>query len=153
MAKKDAAADLAVQMIQVLEAQRRLGPDAYPPTLRRLAELADPAAPDDLINKAIKKKPFKDRAVLILADDPNPPVILADDIDSFAAEPFLFELALNRLCSPESPTCDSARLKKLKLATKLRTPFGAAVARRLEAGDVPPGVAVVTVKKKKLFHL
>jgi nucleotide-binding universal stress UspA family protein len=140
-------------MVQVLEAQRRLGSDSYPPTLRRLAELTDPAAPDDLVRQAVKKKPFKDRAILVLSDDPNSPVILADDVEAVAAGPFLLEFALNRVCSPDSPTCDPARLKKLKWATKLKAPFAAAVARRLADGDVPPGVAVVTVKKKKLFHL
>jgi nucleotide-binding universal stress UspA family protein len=151
--KKDAAADLAGHLVQVLEAQRRLGSDSYPPTLRRLTELTDPATSDELVRQAVKKKPFKERAVLVLTDDPNPPVILADDVEPVANGPFLLEFALNRVCSPDSPTCDAARLKKLKWATKLKAPFAAAVARRLADGDVPPGVAVVTVKKKKLFHL
>lgn len=44
-AKRDAATELAEKMIQVLQAQRDLGPDSYPLPLRRLTELA--AAPVD----------------------------------------------------------------------------------------------------------
>ena len=64
--RKDAAADLAENMVRVLEAQRNLGSDSYPLTLRRLAELTDPGAAPELVQKAAgKKKPFGERTVAV----------------------------------------------------------------------------------------
>ena len=40
--KKDAAAELAEEMIGVLETQRRLGPDFYPLTVGRLVRFIGP---------------------------------------------------------------------------------------------------------------
>ena len=47
--KKDAATGLTERLLAVLEAQRGLGADAYPLTLRRLVELTqlDPIVPDE----------------------------------------------------------------------------------------------------------
>ena len=75
--KKDEAAELAGRMVQVLEAQRRLGSDSYSLTLRRLAELTDPAAPPELVRQAIaKRKEFAARVVAAHARDLDAPVAL-----------------------------------------------------------------------------
>src|SRR5262249_51339958 len=42
--KPDTARELAAKMVQTLEAQRGLGGGAYPLTVKRLVELADPQA-------------------------------------------------------------------------------------------------------------
>src|SRR5213076_668483 len=46
--KPDHATALAEKLLHTLEAQRALGADAYPLTLRRLAEQSDPQAPPEL---------------------------------------------------------------------------------------------------------
>ena len=62
--KVDEAVSLAERMLQVLDAQRSFGGDAYPPTLRHLGELCDGSPSDDLIVKATTKKGFTDKAVV-----------------------------------------------------------------------------------------
>src|SRR5262249_29779991 len=62
--KVDEAAQLAERMLQVLDAQRSFGGDAYPPTLRHLGELCDGATSQDLIVKAATKKAFTTKAVV-----------------------------------------------------------------------------------------
>jgi hypothetical protein len=151
--KRDAAAELAEKLVQVLEAQRGLGPASYPLTLRRLAELADPSAAPELIRKAAaKKKPFAERVVLVQAKNLDAPVFLAEDTDQQAASPPVLEFLLNSVCSPNNPTAGPTELKA-KLPAKLQKPFVAALGRRLEENDLPPGVAVIPVKTKKRLHL
>src|SRR5262249_13062713 len=145
-AKKDAATALAEKMVQVLEAQRHLGADSYPVTLRRLAELTDPAAPTELVLKAVaKRKPFGERAVPVQPKNLDSPVALSEDAEQLAASPLLLAFALDCICSPIKPTCAVSELKK-KLPARLKQLFETAVNRRLEANDLPPGVAVVPVK-------
>jgi hypothetical protein len=151
--KKDPAAELAEKMLHMLEAQRRLGGDSYPLPLRRLAELTDPAAPPEFVLKAAaRKKPFAERAVVARPKDLDAPVALAEDAEQLAASPLLLQSLLESVCTPASPTCDPGKLKT-KLAARLRQPFEAAVRRRIEANDFPPGVAAVPVKKKTHLHL
>jgi hypothetical protein len=151
--KKDPAAELAEKMLQVLEAQRQGGPDSYPLPLRRLAELADPAAPPELALKAAgKKKPFGERAVVARPRDLDAPVALAEDAERLAGSALLLQSLLESVCTPASPTCDPGKLKS-KVPARLKLPFEAAVRRRIEANDLPPGVAAVPVKKKTHLHL
>src|SRR5436309_16078859 len=99
--KKDAATELAEKMLQVLEARRGLGADAYPLTLGRLAELADPAAPAELVRRAAaKKKPFAERALAAQPKDLNSPVALAEDADLLAVSPQLLDFVLQSACTP-----------------------------------------------------
>src|SRR5438094_869236 len=109
--RKDEASELAANLVRVLEAQRSLGSTAYPLTLRRLAELTDPAAPPERLQAALKKRSFKDRAVCGHANHPNPPVALIEDVDQLAASPLLLESVLELLCTPTSPTCAVTKLK------------------------------------------
>jgi hypothetical protein len=152
-AKKDAATTLAEKLVQTLEAQRHLGPDVYPLTLRRLGELADPAASPELVQKAAaKRKPFLERVAVVQAKNLDAPVFLAEDATGVPASPPVLEFLLNLVCSPDSPTCDAAKLKG-KLPVKLRKPFEADLKRRLADKDLPPGVAVIPVKSKTHLHL
>jgi hypothetical protein len=152
-AKKDQAAILANNMVRVLEAQRSLGPESYPPTLRRLAELTDPAAPPELVQQAAaKRKPFGERVFAVRPKDLDSPVALAEDLERLAGGSRTLEYLLASLCSATEPTCDLARLKKT-LPTKLRRPFEAAFVHRIETRDLPPGVSILEAKKKKLLYL
>lgn len=151
--KREAATELAGQMVQVLEAQRRLGADSYPLTLRRLAELTDPGAPPELVQKAVgKKKPFGERTLAIKPKDLDSPVALAEDWEQLAGSPLLLDYVLQSVCTPSRPTCDVSKLKG-KIPARLKDVFEAAVNRRLQENRLPPGVAVVVVKKKNHLHL
>ena len=57
-AKKDAATELAEKMLRTLEAQRDLGTNAYPPTLRWLVELTDSTADAPTVQMSIIELPF-----------------------------------------------------------------------------------------------
>jgi hypothetical protein len=152
-AKSDVTTELAGNLLRVLEAQRSLGPQSYPIPLRRLAELTDPSAPPELVQKAAgKKKPFGERAVVVRPKDIDSPVALAEDVEQLAASPRSLEYLLASLCTPTEPTCDITRLKKA-LTPKLRKPFEAAFLRRIETRDLPAGVSMTEVKKKKLLFL
>lgn len=150
--KKDAATELAEKMLRVLQTQRELGTSAYPVTLRRLAELADPAAETQTIQKAVKKKTFGQRTVVAQAKNLDCPVALVEDAEQLAASPVLLEYLLESLCTTAKPTIEIAKLKN-KAPASVREAFGTALDRRLADNTLPPGVAVVTVKKKLHLHL
>lgn len=153
-ARKDAATQLAEQMLQVLEAQRQLGPDSYPLTLRRLAELTDPTAPPDLIQKAAgKKKLFGTR---VLAAFPKGGLdslaAFSEDADRLAACPALLESLLDSLCTMDNPICEVGKLKG-KVPSGLKQPLDEVVRRHIEQNTLPPGVAVVSIRDKPHLHL
>jgi len=56
---------LAQRLLSVLEAQRRLGEEAYPPTLRRLAELCGRKGPETEIRKAASSPTLTGRAAVV----------------------------------------------------------------------------------------
>lgn len=153
-AKKSPADELAEKMTAVLEGQRGLGADAYPLTLRRLAELTDPAAPADLILKAAvtKKQPFAGRVVVSLPKNLDAPAALAEDLAALADSPLLLRTLLAALCTSASPTCDPSKLKT-KVTAKLKPAFAAALDRRVREAALPDGVALVAVRKKQHLHL
>src|SRR5262245_21550010 len=98
-AKKDAATELAEKMLRALEAQRDLGINAYPPTLHRLAELVDPTADTQTVQKAVKKKAFLERATVVQPKNLDCPVSLVEDADKLAASLALLEYLLESLCT------------------------------------------------------
>lgn len=75
------AGELAARMLLVLEAQRRLGEGAYPPTLRRLAELCDHNASDTLVPKAASDAAMAERAVVVGKPVLDGLVVLREDIE------------------------------------------------------------------------
>ncbi len=153
--RKDSAPELAEKMLAVLEAQCALGKEAYPLTLQRLAELADPQAAPELIGKAVGKKPFKDRAVLASSKtkDPAGLVALADDTEQLADDARLLEFALGTLCTVEDPLWPLSKVKAQIENPKLRKPFEEAVARRVRENALPSGVGVRLEKNKPLLYL
>src|SRR5205814_10343813 len=56
---------LAKRMLAVLASQRRLGGAAYPPTLRRLAELCEIKASDTRVPKAANHPTMAERTVVV----------------------------------------------------------------------------------------
>ncbi len=151
-AKRDAATELAEKMLRALKEQRDLGPNAYPPTLRRLAELADPTADTQAAQKAVKKKAFLERAAVVQPKNLDCPVSLVEDADKLAASPALLEYLLESLCTTAKPTVDVPKLKK-KAPAYMQEAFGKALDQRIADDALPPGVAVITVKNKQHLHL
>ncbi|MBL8796007.1 MAG: hypothetical protein JNM56_19050 [Planctomycetia bacterium] len=152
-AKKSPADELAEKMTAALEAQRQSGTD-YPLSLRRLGELAEPAAPSDLVLKAAtsKKRPFAGRVVVSVAKNLDAPVALVDDLAALADSPRLLLVLLETHCTAAAPTCDPAKLRS-KVTANLKPAFAAALDRRVQSGHLPDGVALVAVKKKQHLHL
>lgn len=146
-AKRDAAAELAEVMARALEIMRGLGADSYPTTLRRLV---DPAAAGALIGRAVKRKAFSGRAVVIRPSDPDSPVALAEDAALLADSPAVLTYAMDRCRTPTQPACTVAKLKT-KLPLKLRKPFEESVRRRIEARTLPPEVGCLRDKRSYLL--
>src|SRR5947209_6826213 len=144
-ARKDPAAELAEKLLQVLEAQRGLGPDAYPPSLARLAALADAQAAPDRVARAVGRKPFTDRALVAQKKNPAAPVALLEDLDRLAADPRLLEAVLESVCTPQAPAWPPNKLKT-RIDARLRQPFEAAVARQIQDDALPPAVGCQRVK-------
>jgi hypothetical protein len=149
----DLAVSLATKLVAALAAQRDAGRDAYPPTLQRLVQLTDPQAPADLVQRALVKKPFKDRAVVVNIADPQSLVALAEDLDQLADDSRLLESILSSLCSPADPLWPLARLKAAIKNTKLRKPFADAVAGKIRNNALPPSVGCRMEKNKPLLYL
>src|SRR5262245_56045781 len=75
--KEAATVELADKLLRVLQSQRALGPEAYPLSVRRLAELTDPGAAPALLKKALNKRSFLEQAVRAHAKLPDAPIALA----------------------------------------------------------------------------
>src|SRR5262245_8566002 len=99
--KKDPAAELAVRLVDSLRQQKATG--VYPLTVKRLGELTDPLANEDLVAKATTKKPFIDEVILPQKKNPDAPVVLIEDEAVLADSPELLEFALNQLVTPSGP--------------------------------------------------
>ena len=90
--------ELAERMRLVLEAQRRLGADAYPPTLRRLAELCEVNASDIRVTKAADHEALTRTALVAAKENRKPgldaPVILRENIETEGVLRVLLRFAL-----------------------------------------------------------
>jgi hypothetical protein len=150
--KKDAATELAEQMVRLLESQRGLGAEAYPLTLQRLAEVADPQAPPALIEKAAGKKDFARHTVVAQKKNLQAPVALTEDLEQLAASRILLEFVLESTCTPDAPASSITRLKA-QVVPALKKPLEAAVGRQVRDSSLPPSVGALQVKKTTQFYL
>ena len=79
---------LAQRMLLVLKSQRRLGTEAYPPLLRRIAELCELEASNTRVTKAASHGGFTGRAIVAAKTKNKPnldaPVVLREDVDGAA---------------------------------------------------------------------
>jgi hypothetical protein len=126
--KEDAAAKLAEELIQLLEARRGLGPDCYPLSVRRLLELANPNTSAALVEKAIAKRSFQQRVVIARAKNRAAPIALAGDLEWLAGSRLLLEFLLQSLRTPSNQAFSAAQLKA-KTSRKLQASFQAALRR------------------------
>ena len=161
-APKDDGSELAGRMIAVLEAQRRLGDGAYPPTLRRLAELCDLNGSDARVAKAAAHETVTDRAVVAAKSGakpgPDAPVVLRDDLDGRFATvfPALLRFALSAVPAKgktkESTAFTPAEVKG-RFVLELQKPVSGALEQGIERNDLPVGVAWVFTKGKPYVFL
>jgi hypothetical protein len=151
-AKKDVAAALAEKMLRSLAAQRQLGGDAYPLTLRRLAEVTEPTAALELVVKAAGTSAFKKQTLAIQPKNLDAPLALLEDAELIAGSAPALIFVLRLVCNAEKPTCDISKLKG-KIPIKLRAFFAAAVQRMIDEQRLPADVGVAAVRKKKHLHL
>jgi hypothetical protein len=152
-ASKDTATTLAEKLLAVLQAQRGLGKDAYPLTLQRLVELADPQALPEIVAKAIAKKPFKDCVVMACKKNLAGLIALAEDIEQLVTSPRLLESALQTLCTLASPLWPLGKVKDAIENVKLRKPFVDAITRQIRDNALPATVGVRMEKNKPLLFL
>ena len=154
IAKKDVAAELAEKMVQVLEAQRCLGGDDYPLTLRRLAELTDASAPAALILKASTlRKLFTDRVIVSKSKQLDALVALVEDAERLAACPALLEYVLRLTRTASNHAATVSQLKD-KVTLKLKKAFQQAITRQIDQESLPRTLGWLIINRsKKLFLL
>jgi hypothetical protein len=87
MARQDATGQRAARLVDTLRGRREQGDDAYPLTVARLRELAEPDAADPDVFKALAKKPFAQQIVVAGKKDPASPIALAEYAAALAASP------------------------------------------------------------------
>jgi hypothetical protein len=161
---KDDGSELAGRMLVVLEAQRRLGAEAYPPTLRRLAELCELNASDTRVTKAADRKAMADRAVVAAKAKGKPvldaPVVLKEDLEGeiTTALPGLLRYALAAVTSVvkekpvESTAFTLAEVGK-RLVPELQKPVLGALERGIERRELPEDVAWIIASGKPYLFL
>jgi hypothetical protein len=151
--KEAAAVELADKLLRVLQAQRALGPDAYPLTVRRLAELTEPGAAPALLRKALNKRSFLQQAVPAHGKLLDAPIALAADLDGLAASSLLLEFLMRQARTAATNAFTVSDLGK-KASGKVKKGFQDAVNRQIAQGILPPTVAWVSIRgSKKLFLL
>jgi hypothetical protein len=161
---KDDGSELARRMVLVLESQRTLGADAYPPTLRRLAALCDANPSDPRVAKAAAHKELTGRAVVAAKAKGKPlleaPVLLREDVDCnlAAALPALLRFAL----APVSTTSKGKTIETTaftpteitgRLVADLQKPLLEALELGMERQAFPTDVAWVLTKGKPYVFL
>jgi hypothetical protein len=158
MAKKPsrqeaAVIELADKLLQTLHAQRGLGTDAYPLTVKRLIELAAPDATPALVKKALNKRSFLQQAQPAHAKSPDAPIALAADMDHLASSPLLLEFLLRQARKAATQAFTVSKLKA-GAARKVQKPFQEAVNRQTGEGTLPPTAAWISIQgRKQLFLL
>jgi hypothetical protein len=126
--------------------------EGYPTTLAWLAELLGPGAPAEVLTKVASDRAFKGQVVLAVAGDAQAPVVLAGDEERLAASALLLEYAVGLLSTAEKPLHPPAKVAG-KLDKGIREAFEAALARRIEANDLPEAVVVEPVKDRPHLRL
>lgn len=155
---------LARRMISVLEAQRRLGGMAYPPTLRRLAELSETRGPENLIRKAAAAGAMGERTIVAARSGKNAildaPVVFKDDLerDLRSILAGLLRYALSPVVSKtKKGTTETTAFAPAEAAKRfipeLRERIEHSLTEGIKRRDLPAEVGWITVKGKPLIFL
>ncbi|MGA7496870.1 MAG: hypothetical protein WBX00_09090 [Isosphaeraceae bacterium] len=156
--------ELARRLLLVLESQRRLGAEAYPPLLRRIAELCELNASEPQVIKAASHKAFTEAAIVAARKGRGPsldaPVILREDVDRGVQ--WILIALLRFALAPVSKqtngkTSETTAFTADESMKRLVPELQKAVAGALDAGSkqhiLPGDVGWVVVKGKPLFFL
>jgi hypothetical protein len=148
--KKKPAEELSEDLVRVLVRLRDTAD--YPTTLERLIEQTGLSAPAAVQKRALRREPFRSRAVLGASAQPGAPVALVEDADRLAASPLLLRHALTAARSADNQAVAVDDLKK-KVHKTLQGPFRDAVSRQAAEHALPDGIGVLFSKKKPLLFL
>jgi hypothetical protein len=155
---------LARRMIKVLESQRRLGGEAYPPTLRRLTELCESRGSEAAIRKAATTAPMAERTTVLARKGKtliiDAPVAFNEDIqgDLTAALPGLLRFALSPVTSKtkkgirETSAFTSAEAAK-RVLPELKQRLEDAVRAGIAGQSLPRAVGWIAKGEPLLFLL
>ncbi len=148
--------ELAQKLVRTLEQERERGA-GYPLSLRRLLELAAPAAGTRLVGQALAAPEFATRAELGLKSTKtkpalDSPVALTTDRDRLAASPLLLDAALRAARTKTRQAAAPAALAG-KVAVGLKPSFLEHLSRLLEANHMPPGFGWLALGRTKQIFL
>jgi hypothetical protein len=141
---------LARQLVDRLEAQRQLGPDTYPLTLTRLAELCGPGISKPMLTKACKLPAFAERVVVAGKKPPAALALLREDIHETLSSHRLWDGLVKAARLATKRITDLFALSKLQkeLSPELQSPFAAAA----EHGP-PTGVGWMWLNGEKCYFM
>jgi hypothetical protein len=158
--KKSPAAELAEKLVVLLESRRVAGAQGDPLTLDAALRQVDPSADMKTLMSAVATKTFKDRAVVAKTKSAKfpqqqaakVPVALIEDVAHLATSPAVLELALR---VKRTATVHAFSISELSAAigTKLKPAFKECWNERVEAGQLPSGIAFVRIRSPKLFQI
>jgi len=143
---------LAQKLLAALEAQRRLGGEAYPVPLRQLIEQTTPAARPALVKKALAQPALQGKLALVDAKNFDAPLALAADRAQLISSDLLLEFLLRtkRKSTEQAFPVEGLLAKK----SDLYQLFLEAVHRRIDANLLPPALGWMWIgKKKQVFFL
>ncbi len=158
--KAQQLAVLSQALLEALQAQRTSGGDAYPATLKQLAQRAatELSRDEKLVLEAAGKSPFKEQVVAAWSKDLEAPVAFQEDLERLFGAPQLLERAL-RMKKEKSKTSLAHKANDLaKLLVggrgkeKEQAAFCSAVARRLTSDSMPPGIGAIRLGPKGEPH-
>ncbi len=153
---------LARRMVAVLETQRRLGGEAYPPTLRGLADLCEFKGSETVIRKAATTAPMADRTTVLAKRGktliPDAPVVFREDVegDLTTALPGLLRFALSPVMSKTKKGIrETAAFTPIELAKRvipeLKQRLEQAVKEGVARMSLPRGVGWISKGEPLLF--
>jgi hypothetical protein len=143
---------LAAQLLGTLQNQRQKGGDAYPPSLKRLIEIANPGVQPALIKKALTHPILHGKVVLGDAKNQDAPIALVEDRARLISSDLMltFVLRAKRKVSACACTVESLLAKK----SDFYRPFVDATIQLIDNGHLPAGIGWMWIgKKKQIFFL
>ena len=150
-----AVAELASRMLRVLESQRELGGDAYPPTWSRLVELCDLNVSNKLVSKTLADETMAREATIANAGKPDrdAPIILTRDLAGGARGwgSALIDFAFAKSHKAGILAFTAKQLAK-KVQPSLRRAFEEDLVARLGRDDMPDPYAWLPNKQPLIFR-
>lgn len=151
---------LAQRMLSALEQQRRLGEAAYPPSLRRLAELCENKGTENALRKAATVAPMAGRATVAAKRGLDAPVVLNEDLEGSLATalPGLLRFALGTVTSKtKKGTSETAAFSPKDLSKRVMPELQQRLEHAVQEGigrlSLPRGVGWVSFKGEPLLFL